>query len=485
LQQVERKGSHQTEIAESVPLCVDLDGTLLRTDLLFEGILNVATNWRLLFRLPRLLRSRGAALRQKVAELATLDPMHLPYNKDLLDYLRCRRAAGQSLVLATGADARAARAIADHLGLFDEVISSDGARDLTGETKARVLIERFGRQNFAYAGNDHNDLPVWREAHSIVIVNASSGVCSQARLCGALVEAEFRDQSSLLRSCWRAMRPQLWGRNLLVFVPMILAHAVGDRSAWISALFMFCALCATASGTYLLNDLTDLAADRRHARKCNRPLASGTLSIAAGIAMAVVLIALGGAIAAILNALPLIVVYVLVSVGYSFLLKDFPFVDVIILAGLSTLRVLAGVWATGHTVSLWLLSFLGFLFLNIALMKRADEMIGAAHVCSDAVVPRRGYRPGDVWLLQILGYTATLASGITLAVFLRSSAGLGLYGSPELLWGLVPLLLLWQCRLWLAAVHRQMHDDPIVYVARDWASWLVVACVFVLFVAAY
>lgn len=281
------------------------------------------------------------------------------------------------------------------------------------------------------------------------------------------------------------MRPQLWGRNLLVFVPMILAHAVGERSAWISALFMFLALCATASGTYLLNDLADLAADRRHARKCNRPLASGTLSIATGIAMAVGLIALGVAIAASLNALPLILVYVLASVAYSFLLKEFPFVDVIILAGLSTLRVLAGGWATGHAVSFWLLAFFGFLFLSIALMKRADEMIGAARIGSDPVVPRRGYRPRDVWLLQILGYTATLASGITLAVFLASSAGLGLYWSPDLLWGLVPLILFWQGRLWLAAVHGQMHDDPIVFVARDWASWLVVACVFVLFVAAY
>jgi len=469
---------------KSVPLCVDLDGTLLRTDLLFEGLLAIATNWRLLHRLPRLLTNRGARLKQLVAELATIDPALLPYNKNLLDDLRHRRAAGQSLVMTTGADARAAHAIADHLDLFDEVICSDGARNLVGEVKAGALVERFGRKNFAYVGNAQHDVLVWREAHSIVIVNAGSRVGKQARNCGALVEAEFNDHSSLLRACWQAMRPQLWARNLLVFVPMIMAHAAGDRSAWISALWMFVALCATASGTYLVNDLSDLAADRRHARKCNRPLASGMLPITTAIGLAIVLIALGFGIAAALDALPVLFIYVAASLSYSFFFKDFPIVDVVMLAGLSTLRLLAGSVATGHSVSPWLVAFFGFLFLNVALMKRADEMMAVEGASSDAVALRRGYRTSDVTRLQILGGAATLASGIVLALFIGSTPASAQYRSPELLWALVPLVTFWQCRLWLSTLRREMHDDPIVYVARDWVSWLVAACILALFTAA-
>jgi 4-hydroxybenzoate polyprenyltransferase len=467
----------------SVPLCVDLDGTLLRTDVLVEGLLAIASNWRLLAEVPRLLTNR-AGLNQRVAELAMLDPALLPYNENLLDFLRGRRAAGQSLVLATAADARAAHAIADHLGLFDEVICSEGVRILKGEAKAAALVERFGRGGFAYAGNDHCDVPIWREACSIVIVNAGPEICKKARSGGALVEAEFHDRPSLLRSALQAMRPHLWARNLLVFVPMIMAHAISDRSAWISALWMFAAFCATASGTYLLNDLTDLAADRRHPNKRLRPFATGALSIPTGIGLALTLIALGFGISAALGVLPLILIYVVASTGYSFALKELPLVDVFMLAGLSTLRLLGGGLATGHPAPLWLLAFSGFLFLSIALVKRTDEMMAIARASSDRVAARRGYRTGDLMMLQIFGYASAFASSVVLALFVGSTAASAQFRSPELLWGAVPLILFWQFRLWLSTISGHMHDDPIVYAARDWVSWIVAACILALFTAA-
>ena len=467
----------------SVPLCVDLDGTLLRTDVLVEGLLAVASNWRLLARMPRLLTNR-AGLNQRVAELALLDPALLPYNENLLDFLRARRAAGQSLVLATAADARAAHAIADHLDLFDEVICSEGVRILKGEAKAAALIKRFGRRGFAYAGNAHYDVPIWREARSIVIVNAGPRICKKARSGGARVEAEFHDQPLLLRSALQGMRPYLWARNLLVFVPMIMAPAIGDRSAWISALWMFAAFCATASGTYVLNDLTDLAADRRHPSKRLRPFASGALTIPTGIVLAVTLIALGLGISAALGVLPLILIYVVVSMSYSFALKELPLVDVFVLAGLSTLRLVGGGLATGHSVPLWLLTFSGFVFLSIALVKRTDEMRAVARASNDRVAARRGYRTGDVMMLQMFGCASVFASSVVLALFVGSTAASAQFRSPELLWGVVALILFWQCRLWLLTIRGHMHDDPIVYAARDWVSWIVAASVLMLFAAA-
>jgi 4-hydroxybenzoate polyprenyltransferase len=467
----------------SVPLCVDLDGTLLRTDVLLEGLLAIASNWRFLTDMPRLLTNR-AELNHRVAELAMLDPALLPYNEKLLDFLRGRRAAGQSLVLATAADARAAHAIADHLDLFDEVICSEGVRILKGESKAAALVERFGRGGFAYAGNDHGDVPIWRDACSIVIVNARPGICKKARSGGALVEAEFHDRPSLLRSALQAMRPRLWARNLLVFVPMIMAHAIDDRSAWISALWMFAAFCATASGAYLLNDLTDLAADRRHPRKRLRPFASGALSIPSGIVLAVTLIALGLGISAVLGVLSLILIYVLASTAYSFALKEFPLVDVFMLAGLSTLRLLGGGWATGHPAPLWLLAFSGFLFLSIALVKRVNEMVEVARTSCDRVAARRGYRTGDLMMLQIFGYASAFASSVVLALFIGSTAASAQFRSPGLLWGVVPLILFWQFRLWYSTTRGRMHDDPIVHAARDCVSWIVAACILALFTAA-
>jgi len=265
---------------------------------------------------------------------------------------------------------------------------------------------------------------------------------------------------------------------------MIMAQAVGDRSAWISALWMFAAFCVAASGTYLLNDLTDLAADRVHPRRRRRALASGTLPIPTGIGLAVMLIALGFGIAAALGALPLILIYVVASMSYSFALKEFPLVDVFMLAGLSTLRLLGGGLATGHAVSPWLLVFSGFLFLSLALVKRTVEMAAVARASNDALAARRGYRAGDVMFLQILGCASAFASSVVLALFVGSTVASAQYQSPELLWGIVPLILFWQCWLWLSTVRGQMHDDPIVYAARDWVSWIVAACVFALFTAA-
>jgi len=466
-----------------LPLCVDLDGTLIQTDLLVEGLVAILTNRRLLGKLPRLFATRRAGFKRNVAALAAIDASLLPYNRPLLAYLREQKASGRRLVLATAADQCVAHAVAEHLDLFDEVISSDGEHNLKGEAKARALVARFGPRGFSYIGNESSDLPVWRAARSAIVVNAPRAVREEVDR-SVPVEARFDEQPSLFRAALRAMRPHQWAKNVLVFVPLIMAHAVTDLTGWCNALAMFLAFCATASGIYLVNDLADLAADRQHPRKRHRPLASGALPLGMGAGLACVLLAVGFSLSATIGASVVVGIYAIASISYSLALKELPLVDVFMLAGLYTIRVLGGGVATGHRASLWLVAFSGFLFLGLALIKRTEEMAAVARSGGSRTAGRRGYFPGDVGILQTFGCSATFASGVVLALFVGSDAASSRYATPELLWGIVPLILFWQCRLWLSTARGHMHDDPIVYATRDWVSWIVVGCIFALVAAA-
>jgi 4-hydroxybenzoate polyprenyltransferase len=458
------------------PLCVDLDGTLVLTNLLVEGTIAVLTNRRLVGQWPSVLASSRAGLKRKVAALAPLDVSLLPYNRPLLAHLQAQKAAGRMLVLATAADRGVAEAVADFLGLFDEVIASDGAHNLRGEAKAAALVARFGVGGFCYAGNDSSDLAVWRVAHSAVVVNAPRAVAAEVGRFMP-VEAHFDERPSRLRAALSAMRPHQWAKNVLVFVPLVMAHAVTDLAAWGDALCMFCAFCAMASGIYLVNDLADLEADRQHPRKRRRAFASGALPLIPGALLAMVLLAIGLALGSLVGAVAVIGTYALVSISYSLALKEFPLVDVFMLAGLYTIRVFGGGVATGHWASLWLLAFCGFLFLGLALIKRTEEMAAVARSGGERVAGRRGYFPGDVQILQSFGCASTFASGVVLALFVASDAASSRYAMPGLLWAIVPLILFWECRLWLSTARGHMHDDPVVYATRDWVSWIVAACI--------
>jgi 4-hydroxybenzoate polyprenyltransferase/phosphoserine phosphatase len=469
--------------ANQVPLCIDLDGTLIQTDLLVEGVIAVLTNRRLIGKWPRMLATSRAGLKHNVAALAPLDVSLLPYNRPLLSYLREQKVAGRKLVLATAADQCVAHAVADHLDLFDEVIASDGEHNLKGEAKAQALVQRFGLQGFSYVGNESCDMPVWRAAYSAVVVNASRAVSEDVSR-NVTVEAHFDGRPSRFRAALTAMRPHQWAKNVLVFIPLIMAHAVTDITAWCDALGAFVAFCATASGIYLVNDLADITADRQHPRKRRRPFASGALPLTLGTCLACALLAVGLGFSTMVGASAVIGLYAIASISYSLALKEFPLVDVFMLAGLYTIRVFGGGVATGHWASLWLLAFCGFLFLGLALIKRTEEMAAVARSGGDRVAARRGYFPGDVPILQSFGCASTFASGVVLALFVGSDAASAQYAAPGLLWGIVPLILFWECRLWLSTARGHMHDDPIVYATRDWVSWIVAACVFAVVTAA-
>jgi 4-hydroxybenzoate polyprenyltransferase len=452
------------------PICVDLDGTLVRTDTLVEGLLTLGLGRRFL-QAVLLLFGRRAAFKAFVARNADIDPALLPYNEELLLWLREQKALGRRLVLATAADVRIARAVAGHLGLFDDVIASDGVENNKGAVKADALALRYGHGNFTYVGNSRTDLPVWRASGSAVLVNVPAGVDASARRL-VTVEAEISDRSSAARAALRAIRPYQWVKNLLVFVPIVTAHALGELSAWTGAATMFLAFCAAASGIYLINDLSDLSSDRRHARKRHRPLANGALPILAGAALAPVLLAFGIALGAAAGALWVILAYMALSLGYSLRLKEKPLIDVFILGALYTIRLVGGGVATGHVLTLWLLAFSGFIFLSLAFVKRVEELRVLHDLSPGLSTPRRGYYASDLTILQSFGCGSAFSSCIVLALFVQDQV-VTQQAASVLLWGIVPLLLFWQCRLWLSTARGYMHDDPIIYAARDWVSWLV------------
>lgn len=288
----------------------------------------------------------------------------------------------------------------------------------------------------------------------------------------------------MMRPLFHALRAHQWVKNLLVFVAPIMGHAFGEKQAWISSGLLFVSFCFAASSIYVVNDLTDLDADRLHPRKRLRPFASGALSAATGLALAAVLLVLALASAAMTGALAIVVAYVVIAVAYSLLLKKFAVADVFVLAGLYTLRVIGGGFVSGHDVSVWLLAFSCFFFLSLALGKRVEELLALVRAGSSEAAARRGYRPGDVAALQLFGCCAAFAASVVLALFVGSSAAAAQYGTPQLLWGLVPLLLFWQCRLWLTVMRGEMQDDPVLHAVRDKASWIVAALVMALLLAA-
>lgn len=454
------------------PLVVDLDGTLIKTDLLAEGALQLLRRRPLaVFDMLGWLASGGKArLKAEIARRAEIDPATLPYNTALLALLAERKATGQSLILATASDDGAAAPVAKHLGLFDEVLASDGTHNLKGEAKRARLVERFGAQGFDYAGNDHADVAVWSSARSAVVVNPAPGVAAQAEKV-ARIETRIDDRGNTIAAHLQALRPQQWLKNLLVFIPLVTSHAASEAWHVLPVLLAFVAFGLCASAVYVLNDLMDLADDRRHPRKRFRVFAAGEAPIVNGMVMAPLLFAAAIALAVAVSPyfVAVLVTYAAVTTTYSLTLKRVVLVDVFTLAGLYTLRLIGGAAALGLWPSFWLLAFSMFIFLSLALLKRYTELLGWREAGEDAA-PGRGYRTGDLHLLASFGGSAGYLSVLVLALYVNSPTVQSLYLRPDALWFLCPLLLYWVTRAWLVAHRGDMNDDPVVFAVKDRVS---------------
>lgn len=453
-------------------LVVDLDGTLLRSDMLYESFWSAfGRDWRSPF-LSGIALSRGrAALKRHLATASDVQASTLPYDAQVISFIETWRQSGGRTALVTASDRGFADAIAEHLGIFDEVHGSDGTLNLKGAHKAQFLEERFGQKGFAYMGDAAADLPVWARAAKAITVNASAGLRGEAeRVCDSVEHLATETKS--VKPYIRALRPHQWLKNVLVFLPMLAAHQI-DGPTFLMSLLAFVCFSLVASSVYVLNDLLDLAADRAHPRKKNRPFASGSIPIAHGAGMAVGLFVLGAILALGIGGyfLLVMVAYYLLTTAYSLHLKRRTVIDICVLAGLYTVRIIAGAAATDIMLSVWLLAFSVFFFLSLAAVKRQAELIDSAER-GNLTASGRGYHVNDLPIISMIAIGSGYVSVLVMILYVNSPAVMELYAHPEALWGVCAILLYWITRTVMIAHRGEMHDDPVVYAAKDRVSQL-------------
>lgn len=461
-------------------LVVDLDGTLILSDTLYESFWRgLSKSWRAIPVAISGLSAGRAVLKQKLAAFADLDAKYLPYNAEVEDYIRAWRETGGMAVLVTAADQSIADKVSDHTKLFDEAIGSDGTTNLKGDEKARFLTERFGEQGYAYMGDSQADLPVWEGAQKAIAVNAAPAIERQVTAMGA--ESELLNATRKPPSYFAALRPHQWLKNVLVFLPVMTAQAF-DAVTLVNALLAFAAFSLVSSSGYVFNDLMDLRADRGHPRKCERPFASGRVPIAHGTVMVPLLLIAGLILAALANANTfwIIALYFLLTTVYSLYLKRRAIADICTLAGLYTLRIIAGGLATGIILSVWLLAFSIFFFFSLAAVKRQAELVDMKSR-GIASARRRGYTVDDLPIISQFTVSSGFVSVLVMALYLNSSGVQELYSAPWLLWGICLMLLYWLSRMVLKAHRGKMHDDPIVFALRDKTS---LACILIMMACA-
>lgn len=469
---------------EAPVLAVDLDGTLIRSDSFVESVLALLrSNPLAIFQLLVWLFAGRAAAKQHVAAAVSLDPAELPYDPEVLAYVRSEHAQGRYTVLATGSDQGIAQPVADYLGCFDEVLASDGSSNRTGASKQTLLLERHGQRGYDYIGNSRVDLPVWESAQRVLIASGSKAFVRRVERV-LPVDRVFAQPSAGLMVWVRQIRVYQWLKNLLIFVPLLVGHSYDRSGSVTAAVVAFFSFSLCSSSVYLLNDLLDLPFDRHHPRKSRRPLASGQVSIITSLLLVPVLL-LGSLLLALQlpgDFLLTLVFYFLVTVAYSTVLKRVAVVDVMVLAGLYTLRVIAGGMAVGIMLSFWLLAFSLFIFLSLALMKRYTEVRDLERGLADGA--GRGYSAGDSATLAVLGGAAGYSAVLVLALYINSDVVQGFYTTLYALWMICPVILYWISHMWFAAHRAQMDDDPIVFAIRDPVSLLCAVALAVLFVLA-
>ncbi|TIQ34813.1 MAG: UbiA family prenyltransferase [Mesorhizobium sp.] len=466
----------------AIPLAVDLDGTLIATDLLWEGLfILLKKNPLYLFVLPLWLTGGPARLKQEIAARIDIDPASLPYRVELLERLRGEHEDGRRIVLATGTPRKFAEAIAAYLGIFERVLATDGPHNLTSARKRASLVAAYGDAGFDYAGNSRHDLNVFDAARNAIVVAPDR---SAQRWQAARGAETMPVPKRTLKTYIKMLRMHQWLKNSLIAVPMVLSHEYFNIGMIWQCLLAFVSFSAVASAIYIVNDFFDLALDRKHPTKRNRPFASGVLSIPFGLGAVFVLLAIGIATGCLLpiEFLGALGGYIVVTTAYSLSFKRMLLIDVLTLAGLYTIRVLAGAAATGVDVSFWLLAFSIFFFLSLALVKRFVELRTTAIPVGERIAGR-GYRTEDQEIVAQAGMASAFSSALVLALYMDSVAVRELYPHPWVMWPLAPIVLYLTMRVWILARRDEMHDDPVVFIIRDWRSQIVVAIGAVLLVA--
>lgn len=472
-------------ISTDIPLVIDLDGTLTPTDTLVESLIKVIKKSPLnLMRIPFWLARGRAGFKGAIAARACILGEDLPYREPLLKYIREEKQKGRKIVLATAAHHSIAHNVANHLGLFDQVLATEADRNLKGEVKLQLIREEVG-PSFLYAGDSQADLPIWRAAQAAVLVHVSESTAHTVRQ-EVQIEREFPRQGGGLGLWFKALRVHQWLKNLLLFVPLLTAFSFFDLEKLTAMVVAFVAFSLAASATYVVNDLWDLENDRAHPRKRFRPFASGSLPILNGLTVASVALLsalfLAGSVSK--SFLVMLLLYLSLTSAYSWVFKEYVLVDVLMLSLLYTLRILAGSVAIGVDTSSWLLAFSVFMFLSLALVKRCAELV-SLELNGKAASRGRDYRVTDLAVLWPLGVGAALSAAVVFGLFISSPETQERYATPQMLWLVALGLIYWLARLWVKTSRGEMHDDPVIYAIKDHGSRIAVLAMLSVMLAAH
>ncbi len=456
---------------DQTPLLVRNEGVLVKSDIVWEAFyLLLKRNPLILLWLPFWLLRGKAFITQQVIERATPDVEYLPYNKELLTFLQEQRRIGRQLVLVTSLSEGYARQISNHLGIFDSVLSRKELIGKTQSKKTKGEAADSDKVTFAYACRDAEDIALCGEQWPVLLVNPdpnSLDATGNKYTIEQILISDNRDRFEY----FRVIRAHQWLKNLLVFVPLATAHQMSDSTLVLRAIIAFVAFSLCASGIYILNDLLDIPADRRHPTKCNRPFAKASVPISTGT-MLILVLTLSAFVFGLFLGTPFLYVlagYLLTTTFYSCWLKQIALIDVVVLAFLYTTRIFAGGAAVSIMPSFWLLSFSMFIFFSLALMKRSTNL-QQADTHGRKALHGRGYTIDDSAFVHICGISSVYLSVLVLALYINSENVRLLYTHPRVIWLLCPVLLYWISRVWLITSRGQMHDDPLIFAIYDRAS---------------
>ena len=463
--------------AVALPLCVELDGSLIKSNVLGDGILLLLRTTPLqALNLP-LWAARGRRyLESMIWSKAPLDITHLPFNRPLLAYLHAQHGEGKEIFLVTDTPPQLTDRIEDHLGIFTGVVRTERIRGERRPGTASLLKRRF-EDGFDYIGGNNADAVALASARHAMLANPGPALNAMIRGKRIRLSQVFEDRKPLSRSIPRAMRVHQWLKNVLILIPLFLAHAFSMNSL-LKVSIAFFSFCLCASSTYIVNDLLDVHVDRRHPKKRFRPFAAGDLSTGFGVGMAVLLFSasIAGATQLPTSFLRWLSLYAIATLAYSLWLKKLVLVDVILLSTLYTLRLLAGAAAAQVKISGWLGGFAAFLFLSLAMVKRFSELQNSRSQGSQ-IANGRGYLLIDLEQIRSFGTASAYASIVVFSLYINNRDVIALYGHAPHLWLIVPFMILWISRVWLLAGRGELNEDPVVFAVTDRISLLIGLCV--------
>lgn len=465
--------SNQSEFT-STPLFVDLDGTLIHSDLLVESLLElIKENILYVLLIPIWLLRGKAYLKYQIAIKTTIRVDLLPYNSKLLEFLKEEKNRGRKLVLISASNEKFVKAVTEHVGLFDGHFGSDEQTNLSGNVKLRKIQQSLSNSKFDYAGNAIVDLEIWNKAEHGIVVSDSNSLIEKAKLITD-VSQTYPGNGGSFAGYFKSLRLHQWLKNLLLFLPLILSHQLNQSQLVIQSLIAFLSFGLCASSVYLLNDLLDLPNDRQHITKRMRPLAAGKVPLVGALFLSPLLLACAFFLASLVttNFLLVLALYYCITSIYSFYLKKIVMIDVITLASLFTLRIIAGAAAIAVPLTFWLLAFSMFLFVSLAMLKRYTEL----YLLQEAGLEQpegRGYYHKDLEILSILGCCSGFIAVLVFALYINDDNTSILYLTPQILWLICPLLLSLVSRVWMLAYRGEMDEDPIVFAIGDRYSQVV------------